>query len=482
MEVEGNRQDAEGVPPHGVDVGMIGAEGEATTPRVQNNVEEVVGPQNRSPPQAQTNYWVEEERVQEMLAKCYDIGILPAGWDIGELKEEGMKAHFTLNPSLDEIKVKWLKERTVTVIFQDGSKNLLKKIKEDVIRAYESIWLGEGRFDPSVMRGRVSIESSNVLSYIAKDVRVVELMLQEGESVVESSIGHVLKTYPSEKDARTPRLINVRMDLSLEALPRLKETISFTTFQGQLIELKVANAQTPWCSPTGPQQTVDPYGNIRVNPFFSPLRDQAMGVQNGHNVAASNGQLQQRYVEQMGQQSSGAPDPSSSSQRPRTDTTPTKQRRQIGENDDVVRIEEEVDEKHSVTSLSKSGELRMKEQGLSPLKRNRRQSTKGGDCEWEKHLLPLLFITTVEGNFTLAWSTEPGVTVLPSQRISNPPMPMDILNISRSDIAFICGGISLPPNVFGNGGLSIGKILLHGIGIAIENGPSWGFFLLQYSH
>ncbi|GBG90595.1 hypothetical protein CBR_g50938 [Chara braunii] len=259
-----------------LDVGMIGADGLANSPKPQAVGDEAVDNQNRSPPQAQTNYWAEEERVRDMLAKCFDIGILPSGWDIGELKEEGTTAHFTLNPSLDEIKVRWLKKRTVTVIFQEGSKNLPRKMKEEVIRAYEDIWMGEERFEQSITRGRVCIESSNVLSYIAKDVMVTQWMLQEGEtrvalrgrwhsiafkpwltkkeiqearkeasltyfwikildvpidafcyleSAAELSIGPVIKVYPPERDARTPQLINVRIDMAVDALPKLKETV-----------------------------------------------------------------------------------------------------------------------------------------------------------------------------------------------------------------------------------------------------------------
>ncbi|GBG62289.1 hypothetical protein CBR_g29897 [Chara braunii] len=148
--------------PHGGDVGMVGEDEVipqgATTPQIER--EEEGKEQNRSPPPAHTNYWApqwaEEERVRDMLPKCYDdVGIVPSGWDIGELREDGTKAHFILNPSLDEIKIKWLKERTVTVIFQEGSKNLPKKLKEEVIRVFEDIWLGEKRFDEAITRGRV---------------------------------------------------------------------------------------------------------------------------------------------------------------------------------------------------------------------------------------------------------------------------------------------------------------------------------------
>ncbi|GBG87121.1 hypothetical protein CBR_g44578 [Chara braunii] len=282
---------------HNGDVGMVGAEPGVTTPgqpHPRMEPEEEDGKGNRSPPQAATNYWIEEERVREMLAKCYDAGILLTGWDIGELSKEGSKACFVLNRSLDEIKVRWLKECTVTVIFLEGSKNLPKKMKEDVIRAFEDIWLAEQRFDSSITRGRVC----NVLSYVAKDKRVAEWMLEEEfsvalkrrwyniafkpwltkveieeakkevdrtyfwirfidvpidafcylESAAEASIGPVIKVYPPESNARTPRLINVRMDIAIESIARLKEMLEFTTFQGQVIKLQVANASTQWCS------------------------------------------------------------------------------------------------------------------------------------------------------------------------------------------------------------------------------------------
>ncbi|GBG79843.1 hypothetical protein CBR_g30108 [Chara braunii] len=280
---------------------MVGADEdipkEAVTPGAE--AEEKNRDQNRSPPPAHTNYWPEEDRVRDMLSKCYDVGILPSGWDIGEIREDGNKAQVILNPSLDKIKVKWLKEKTVTVIFLEGSKNLPKKLKEEVIRAFEDIWLGEKRFDEVIMRGRVCIESSNVLSYVAKDKAVTEWMFEEKEirvalrgrwysmafkpwmtkaeiqdarrdedrqyfwirvidvpidtycyleAAAEGAIGPVRKVYPPEQDARTPRLINVRLDIAIEVLSRLKESFEFTTFQGQVITVQVAHARSPWCS------------------------------------------------------------------------------------------------------------------------------------------------------------------------------------------------------------------------------------------
>ncbi|GBG72793.1 hypothetical protein CBR_g12361 [Chara braunii] len=574
--------------PHVGDVGMVGADGEACSPHAKMAEDEGANPQNRSPPQAQTNYWAEEERVRDMLAKCFDIGILPVGWDIGELSEEGTKAHFTLNPSLDEIKVKWLKERTVTVIFHKGSKNLSKKVKEEVARAYEHIWMGEEHFDPSITRGRVCIESSNVLSYIAKDTRVLEWMIQEGdirvalrgsrrwyniafkpwltkkeiqdlrkeatnnyffirildvpsdaycylESAAELSIGKVIKVYLSERDARTPQLINVRIDIAIETLPRLKETLSFTTFQGKIIELKVANAQTPWCSrcrryyhladdcprqrrrrdpsptpspnssgapsfnsahPSRPSPRTSPSNrrNSRREATPTPSRNESPTTsvgrgrpvdshgsgsrrhsenqQRSRNTAKSSSRIsnesgrptkQPSYSRKLGPRGSRGPQGiaprdgmvardnpnfslayptraeegiqsraqggitkeatqprprdqedtrastsksqslSGSKDECRQETTPTKQRRRLGEDMREYRIEEQVEGEHSSASVARKDQAN---QAQGSMKRNRRQATsKGGKREWEKHMLPLLFMTTVEGTFALAWST-----------------------------------------------------------------------------
>ncbi|GBG71256.1 hypothetical protein CBR_g8678 [Chara braunii] len=421
--------------------------------------------------------------------------------------------------------------------------------------------MGEGRFDVAITRGRVCIESSNVLSSIAKDTRVTEWMIQEGEtrvalrgrwysiafkpwltkkelqdarkeasqnyfwikvldvpidafcyleSAAEHLIGQVLKVYPSERDARTPQLINVRMDMALESLPRLKESISFTTFQGQLIELKVANAQTPWCtrcrryfhvsdnctrqgrrrapspapssssssrssyhsgsrggrrsggrppSPAGsagrrsaspprshsreegrPEQPtysgpLRPLGgsshsaqpgatgmSVRDNPSFSPFvrgerkeaegssprAEGATGVRSmvlgenedrncvftpwkglgGGEVATSSRNPQGP----LGRVNASA----SSSQGPRLETTPTKLRRRLSEDMGAVRIAEEIEAEPSTSSTP----TQPKPSAHGSLKRNRRQTTnsKSGDRDWEKHLLPLLFVATAEGN------------------------------------------------------------------------------------
>ncbi|GBG60944.1 hypothetical protein CBR_g16066 [Chara braunii] len=639
MEVEGGQQGHQPLSPSH-DVGMVGAEEEPgnngqKTPRGE---EVEGGQQNRSPPPAVTNYWAEEERVREMLAKCFDAGIMPTGWDIGEMREEGSKAHFTLNPSLDEIKVNWLKERTVTVIFLEGSKNLPKKIKEDVIRAYEDVWLGEGRFDPSVTRGRVCIESSNVLSYIAKDQKVADWMKTEQGTTVElrrrwysvafkpwmtkadileakkmdanmyfwirclnvpidaycfledaatRAIGPVRKVYPPEKDVLKPQLINVRMDIAIEVLPRCKETLTFTTFQGQILEVKVVNASTPWCSnckkffhladqcprfrsrqpsrlptpvpspapsPTrsgGSRHSPNSQGSRRMSEGNNSTRDEDMegnrcrpispepsqasstsssrassgrsrpkrgsydgclkprsrtlseekggqqqrnmgwggttrlnpiyGFRDWSNQPSGSGGSRTPVQERSGSQLGGVlghqqlPKPTGreggdnradSSSKMASPTlsrasdketqgpggpggpagTPTKLRRRLSEDMKDLRIrEKEEDEGSEASETSAQGEKPVdRTVELKITKRNRRQmiAKTGQDQGWTKYLLPLLFTTAQEGVFVLAWSTSPTEVILPSLQIPGPPMPLEIVSMSRhlfgNEIAIRC--------------------------------------------
>ncbi|GBG75962.1 hypothetical protein CBR_g21204 [Chara braunii] len=252
----------------------------------------------RSPPPAFTDYSRDEPRIRHMMEMCYDMGVMPPDIDVGEMREDGCKVTFILNSTIDEIKLRWLKERSVTVIFQDGSKNLPKRVKEEVIRAYEDTWVRERLFDSAISRGRVKMESANVLTYIAKDARVAtwkkekeidkillrrkwhtiafkpwltkteleEERRQEQQkyfwipcidvpvdaycylhSAASRSIGEVHRVYPPERDSQKPQLINVRLDIVAEARENIKDSLSFVTCQQQEITVAVATALTPWC-------------------------------------------------------------------------------------------------------------------------------------------------------------------------------------------------------------------------------------------
>ncbi|GBG66987.1 hypothetical protein CBR_g74673 [Chara braunii] len=145
----------------------------------------------RSPPvvpQAGRDYWEDEDRIRDMLQMCFDKGIYPTEIDPVEMIMEEREVRFKLNVSLDEIKVKWLKERTVTVIYKDAARFLPKNIKDDLVRAFEDGWvIGNENLGGNVRRGRVKIEGPGVASYVAKAREVVEFMLAEGQ--VDIKIG-----------------------------------------------------------------------------------------------------------------------------------------------------------------------------------------------------------------------------------------------------------------------------------------------------
>ncbi|GBG90099.1 hypothetical protein CBR_g50192 [Chara braunii] len=145
----------------------------------------------RSPPaapQMERDYWEDEDRIRELLAMCFDDGIYPTDLDPGEMVVEGREVRFKLNTSVDDIKVKWLKERTVTVIYKDAARFLPKNVKDDLVRAFEDGWIiGNENLTENSRRGRVKIEGPGVDSYVAKAREVAEFMISEGQ--VEITLG-----------------------------------------------------------------------------------------------------------------------------------------------------------------------------------------------------------------------------------------------------------------------------------------------------
>ncbi|GBG72450.1 hypothetical protein CBR_g12024 [Chara braunii] len=142
----------------------------------------------RSPPpgpQEERNYWEDEDRIRELLALCFDDGIYPTEIDPGEMTVEGREVHFKLNTSLNDIKVKWLKERIVTVVYKDVARFLPKNIKDDLVKAFEDGWiLGNEQFAENTRRGRVKVEGPSLVSYVAKSPVVARYMINEGSLVI----------------------------------------------------------------------------------------------------------------------------------------------------------------------------------------------------------------------------------------------------------------------------------------------------------
>ncbi|GBG80994.1 hypothetical protein CBR_g31550 [Chara braunii] len=143
--------------------------------------EDQVGERREIPPAV--NYWAMEDRACQSIGHCYDEGVFPAtSTVVGEVIEDERGRRFRVNDSFDAIKERWLKERTVIVIFQDEARDLTRAVKEDLVRAFEDGWFARRLFNPEIRRGRVKFEAPNVLSYVAKAVEVAAWMVRKGST------------------------------------------------------------------------------------------------------------------------------------------------------------------------------------------------------------------------------------------------------------------------------------------------------------
>ncbi|GBG66949.1 hypothetical protein CBR_g74636 [Chara braunii] len=248
--------------------------------------------------QVPNEYQMEEDRIQEMVRACYEEGILPTNIDPGVMEVNGKEVKFILNRSLDEVKVKWLKGRTVTVIFRDGARFLPKKVKEDVIRAYEDVWISGATFGPDFRRGRIKVESPNVVSYVPRAQEITDWMLAKGSDYidlpnvtyrteskpwmtraemrgwrklvdqnvfwvvavgvpldkmlfthvhVERAIGKIVKAHTPKADASDPKLVNLRFNIDPASKDNMKDKIEVQTHQGDVLEVRLASAESEWC-------------------------------------------------------------------------------------------------------------------------------------------------------------------------------------------------------------------------------------------
>ncbi|GBG73315.1 hypothetical protein CBR_g13034 [Chara braunii] len=150
----------------------------------QGNVADPDNERVAAPPARTELPMSEKDRMKLLIAKCYEDGIIPEKFCHGEWIVEGGVRLFKVNPRLDTLVTAWLKERTVTVIFQGEARDLPLRIKEDLIRAYENGWYRERVFDHSIKRGRIHGEGPNVLSYVAKASEVARWMIVKGEDKV----------------------------------------------------------------------------------------------------------------------------------------------------------------------------------------------------------------------------------------------------------------------------------------------------------
>ncbi|GBG67229.1 hypothetical protein CBR_g84892 [Chara braunii] len=256
----------------------------------------------RSPPPApheERDYWEDEDRIRELLTLCFDDGIYPTEIDPGEMSIDGREVRFKLNTSLDDIKVKWLKERTVTIIYKDAACFLPKNIKDDLVRAFEDGWvMGNDQFVENMRRGRVKVEGPSIVSYVAKSPEVARYMINEGSltiplgteeykvlfkpwmtraefremrkqedestfwvmavqiplddmtfihAQIEKAIGRIICAHPADADPQRPALVNAKFDLNPEARPNMKDKIWIKTSTGDELEIRLACSDTIKC-------------------------------------------------------------------------------------------------------------------------------------------------------------------------------------------------------------------------------------------
>ncbi|GBG63278.1 hypothetical protein CBR_g37364 [Chara braunii] len=219
-------------------------------------------------PQQPTIFWSIEDQARQSIGQSYDEGVMQINPNFREVVIDAKGERFKVNCSLEQIKEKWLKERTVIVVFHDNSRNLTRGVKEDLIRAYEDGWMARRLFSPEVRRGRITFEGANIISYVAKSPKVAawmvqkastnlnlrgvdypvmfkswttkadlkELRLKEAEtnfwivalrvplepfyylpSTVEGLIGGVKNMHPPEADRSRTKLMNVKFDMDPQA-------------------------------------------------------------------------------------------------------------------------------------------------------------------------------------------------------------------------------------------------------------------------
>ncbi|GBG85333.1 hypothetical protein CBR_g39900 [Chara braunii] len=220
--------------------------------------------------------------------------------DPGEMIVEGHEVRSKVNALLDLIKIAWMKENTVTVIFREGARFLPKKVKDDIVRAFEDAKVQDGSFEASSFSsGRVKVESPNVVSYVARSraadgwllkvetksrldrplefkpwlskpqlreqrseddelvsfwVVVVQVSLDSFfylEAQITKAIGRIIRTHRTEPDRLKPSLGNIKFDLDPAARPNIKDKIWVETVEGGNLKVKLTSSKAPRCGGNG---------------------------------------------------------------------------------------------------------------------------------------------------------------------------------------------------------------------------------------
>ncbi|GBG67350.1 hypothetical protein CBR_g487 [Chara braunii] len=161
-----------------------------------------------------------EDRVRHSIRQCYDEGVFSVEPNMGEVVEDERGRRFKVNESLDAIKEKWFKERTVIFIFQDEARNLTRGVKDDLIRSFEDGWLAR----------RVPLDAMYYLP-----------------SAVEGLIGGLKQMHAPEANRSRPKLMNVKIDMEPQARFKVEDTLNIESPKGEWWKVEVATPYSDWC-------------------------------------------------------------------------------------------------------------------------------------------------------------------------------------------------------------------------------------------
>ncbi|GBG62547.1 hypothetical protein CBR_g31186 [Chara braunii] len=241
----------------------------------------------------------EEDRIRLLIAKCYEDGVFPENLRHGEFVIENGTRIFKVNTQIDKLTTTWLKERTVTVIFQGEARDLPMRTREDLIRAYENGWQRKKTFARGFKRGRVHGEGPNVMSYVAKSREVAQWLVAKVDDVViirgveykmlfkawmtraeleeqrrrdvetkfwvvalrvplramfhvgdlvTQAMGQIITRHPREPDATRPKLMSLKFELAREAAEKFEAILPMKLDDGELYNVQFVNKNTSWCT------------------------------------------------------------------------------------------------------------------------------------------------------------------------------------------------------------------------------------------
>ncbi|GBG81042.1 hypothetical protein CBR_g31598 [Chara braunii] len=254
---------------------------------------------DRSPPTGSEVPESEDQRMKQLIAKCYEDGIFPTELRQGKFITENGERIFVVDDRIGELTTKWLKERTVTIIFQGEARSLPAKIMENLVRAYENGWTRSRTFSRQVKPGRVHSEGPNVMSYVvAMQQKVADWMIRKAEDkviirgieykmlfkpwltrreleerrrmqdaskfwvmalrvplramlpvtdMVQQAMGRIMNVIPPQPDATRPKLMNLKFELVPEAKSAFVSLLPLRLEDGETINIDFVCQHTAWC-------------------------------------------------------------------------------------------------------------------------------------------------------------------------------------------------------------------------------------------